>query len=389
MFELRCLESIGACEALLPLPSHQVQDFPRLLLHTLHLATVHRRPHRCCRCRRTRCAQLCCLGPAGEPHSLGIPLRKGARFSGYLARCCHLQEGVLPLSRAYSACCFLRVPMCFFCKIRAYSMVMPSPQVASILQVPAVLFGGDAGGASHGHGIAGALGPAAGAGVYVGAARTLAAIIRHHTPVVRRCMALTVASARSLLAALVAWEGEEAASVASAAPSRRQPPLAGGATGSSRPHSGGECASAEQCGPAFAEAHEPLRDWWSQNPGQNPTNPGSRAARREALATCGAALAAAYAAIGGAKELGKYALHTLADYITLALLPAQAAAAAAGAPQYGTAADGADGGGGEGGADGSAVAAALRPGAYALYGACSPAEVSFRYIQRSDCSCAD
>lgn len=43
MFELRCLESVAACEALLLLPPHQVQDFLRLsvLLLCAHESSAH------------------------------------------------------------------------------------------------------------------------------------------------------------------------------------------------------------------------------------------------------------------------------------------------------------------------------------------------------------
>ena len=69
--------------------------------------------------------------------------------------------------------------------------------------------------------------------------------------------------------------------------------------------------------------------------------------------------------------LGMYCHVLLADYIAQAAAPGNppAAAAAEGAPQ--------DGGDAAPGAPGllPAAAAALRPGACALYGACSPAQV--------------
>ena len=70
------------------------------------------------------------------------------------------------------------------------------------------------------------------------------------------------------------------------------------------------------------------------------------------------------------ETLGIYCHHLLADYITLAAAPAAPAAAAAGSP--GAAGDDAAEAGGCG--LGAAVAAALREGAYELYGACSPGE---------------
>ena len=62
-----------------------------------------------------------------------------------------------------------------------------------------------------------------------------------------------------------------------------------------------------------------------------------------------------------------------ADYIVLWALPAVAAAAAAGAP--GSLGDAGSSGAMSGQTMGAAVEAALLPGIYALYGACSPAEV--------------
>lgn len=70
------------------------------------------------------------------------------------------------------------------------------------------------------------------------------------------------------------------------------------------------------------------------------------------------------------ETLGIYCHHLLADYIALAAAPAAPAAAAAGSP--GAAGNDATEAGGCG--LGPGAAAALREGAYELYGACSPGE---------------
>ena len=75
-------------------------------------------------------------------------------------------------------------------------------------------------------------------------------------------------------------------------------------------------------------------------------------------------------AVAAQETLGIYCHHLLADYITLAAAPAAPAAAAG---PHGAAGDGAAEAGGSG--LGLGAAAALREGAYELYGACSPGEV--------------
>ena len=103
-------------------------------------------------------------------------------------------------------------------------------------------------------------------------------------------------------------------------------------------------------------------------------------AAAKALATlCGEELARVYAAVADHKEeLAKYCGHLLADYITLALLPLPTASDGAFSFAAGDGEDWAAGLNSEAGQQGALpreAAAALRGGAYALYGACGPAEV--------------
>lgn len=202
----------------------------------------------------------------------------------------------------------------------------------------------------HGLGVAGALGPKAGAGVFVAAARLLAATSRHHAPAARRCMALATASARSLLAALTAWQMQRSDSANSQLAGAQLPAQPGGAA--------------------------PQHKWWQ------PAEHG-RQAQQTQLAKAAASLAAVYAAVAEHKELAKYSLHLLADYIVLSALPAAATAAAGGPMAVVGEGDGIGGiiagsGGSSVASAAAAIEAALLPGAYGLYGACSPAEVGRR-----------
>ena len=80
--------------------------------------------------------------------------------------------------------------------------------------------------------------------------------------------------------------------------------------------------------------------------------------------------------------LGMYCHVLLADYIALAAAPGNPPAAAAGGAPEGTPHDGGDAAAGAPGLLQKA-AAALRPGACALYGACSPAQVRVQGLGRS------
>lgn len=145
------------------------------------------------------------------------------------------------------------------------------------------------------HGIGGALGLEAGAGVLVAAARLLAALGRHHTSAQRRCMALAAASARALLAALAAWRaaGSPAPGGGDATSSSGGTPTQASASGSS--------TAAVQLGWGVDAAQG---GWW--RPGMSAScEPG------RLLAPAAATLSAVYAGVADHKELAKYSLHLL------------------------------------------------------------------------------
>ena len=215
------------------------------------------------------------------------------------------------------------------------------------------------------------LGPSAGAGAFCCAAGLLSAAVRHRHGDVRRCMALLTAAARALLATLVRWHFTTA--------QHRRDPLqgVGSSLGLGRQHSALEAIS--EAAPEIAtEGVDGTRaDWdFEQREGWRA---GANAQRRWSGTVCAEELARVYSAVADHKEeLSKYCSHLLADYISLVLLPLP------------TASDWSDGGHwmgesevGKNGALAREAAAILRGGAYAIYGACGPAEVRTKMLPTS------
>lgn len=239
---------------------------------------------------------------------------------------------------------------------------------------------------------AAALRPAAGAGVFVAAARLLAAALRHHAPAARRCMALAAASARALLATLAAWHTlpvattnakHSAAAAAVAAAGIAVTAHTAAAEGATDAGGAEDAKLQPQQAAVRAEGNRQLgslqgsQHWWQ------PAEQSEPDVLQERLRAAAAALAAVYTTVAEHKELAKYSLHLLADYIVLVALPAAAAAAAVGTSGGDDMGDGDDGSGGRQGVDrapAAAVDAALLPGAHTLYGACSAAEVQHLFV---------
>lgn len=206
---------------------------------------------------------------------------------------------------------------------RSRIIVLTPSDVAAILQVPLLLF------ASHGPGRQPfqLLGLHNGAGAFVAAARAMTAVLRNHSTVARRCMALATASSQSLLLTWMTWQKSQTQT------SENSPAVGVG-------------PSKEECTPQ-QRRHAPL-------------------------SSCAAAMAAVWAATAENSDLARYCVHLLADYINIVLLhdherPSEVMLQSS-QSSPGLALQSAG------------PFAALRSGAYQLYGACSTGEVQHLYM---------